>query len=84
MFAMISRNATSFVNALVSFWISLSTDSVPMTCPKWISGTQMNDNGSLTPRLFVRFRKRRSFRTSTTISALPVFATSPVMPSPMW
>ncbi len=43
----------------------------------------MNDSGSSLRRERVRFRNRWSFRMSGTTSALPVRATSPVIPSPM-
>ena len=80
---MISKSATSRASDPVSPVISRSADIVPMICPRCSSGTHTNDSASLIVRLCVRFRNRRSLRTSHTTSERPVFATSPVMPSPM-
>ena len=81
---MISRSSTSCARALVWPDIARSAEIVPMICPRWIRGTQTNESASSGPRDCVRFKKRRSLRTSQTTSALPVLATSPVIPSPTW
>ena len=81
--AMISRSSTSRTSSAVSPVILRSAERVPITWPRWKRGTQTKESASSAPRLLVRLRKRGLLRMSQTTSALPVFATRPVTPSPM-
>jgi len=69
----------------VTSWVPLSAERMPTTRESYMMGTQRKDNAlrSRCRRAPVRSRKRRSFPRFGTASGRPVWATFPVMPSPI-